>query len=218
MSKSLADLAPRNAMVALEGAIGDLMQRVETVRQAGHVESTLAPLQAMAAELRAAMKTHDPQAVAAGLEREIRAIGGKIDSLATTAIRPETFERIRRQTKKCATCLLPPPRAPRRSTGWNGESANSPTASSNSAQVPRPISSRPRWLLSRRGAAADRARRGPRGAGRNRAPAGGDRGAARSGNCAPQRSGRDDPRPFDDLARRIDERASIARRALAGCG
>ncbi|HEY1454443.1 MAG TPA: hypothetical protein VGF57_13360 [Roseiarcus sp.] len=105
MSRSLADLAPRNAMVALEGAIGDLMQRVETVRQDGQVESTLAPLQAMAAELRAAMKTHDPQAVAAGLEREIRAIGGKIDSLATTAIRPETFERIRRQTEEVRNLL-----------------------------------------------------------------------------------------------------------------
>ena len=62
--------------------------------------STLAPLDATAAELRAAIKTHDPQAIAAGLEREIRAIGGKIDSLATTAIKPETFERIRRQTEE----------------------------------------------------------------------------------------------------------------------
>ncbi|HEX9168362.1 MAG TPA: hypothetical protein VF886_05455, partial [Roseiarcus sp.] len=63
MSKSLADLAPRNAMVALEGAIGDLMRRVEMVRQDSHGESLLAPLVATAAELRAALKTHDPQAV-----------------------------------------------------------------------------------------------------------------------------------------------------------
>ncbi len=105
MSKSLADLAPRNAMVALEGAIRDLMQRVEMARQTGHAESLLAPLEAMAAELRLALKTHNPQTVAVGLEREIRAIGGKIDSLAATAIKPEIFERIRRQTEEVRNLL-----------------------------------------------------------------------------------------------------------------
>ena len=105
MSRSLADLAPRNAVVALEGAIRDLVQRVEMLRQSGHGESMLAPLEAMAAEFRAALKAHDPQAAAAGLEREIRAIGGKIDSLAATAIKPETFERIRRQTEEVRNLL-----------------------------------------------------------------------------------------------------------------
>ena len=38
MSRSLADLAPRNAVVALEGAIRDLVQRVEMLRQSGHGE------------------------------------------------------------------------------------------------------------------------------------------------------------------------------------
>jgi localization factor PodJL len=105
MSRSIADLAPRNAVVALEGAIGDLVQRVEMMRQNGHGESLLAPLDAMAAELRAALKAHDPQAVAAGLEREIRAIGGKIDGLAATAINPEGFERIKRQTEEVRSLL-----------------------------------------------------------------------------------------------------------------
>ena len=105
MSRSLADLAPRNAVVALEGAIGDLVQRVEMMRQNGHGESLLAPLDAMAAELRAALKAHDPQPVAAGLEREIRAIRGKIDGLAAIAIKPETLERIRRQTEEVRDLL-----------------------------------------------------------------------------------------------------------------
>jgi localization factor PodJL len=105
MSRSLADLAPRNAVVALEGAIRDLMQRVEMLRQSGHVESMLAPLEATAAEFRAALRAHDPQAAAAGLEREIRAIGGKIDSLAAKAIEPEAFERIRRQTEEVRNLL-----------------------------------------------------------------------------------------------------------------
>jgi localization factor PodJL len=105
MRRSLTDLAPRNAVVALEGAIRDLVQRVEMLRQSGHGESMLAPLEAMAAEFRAAVKAHDPQAAAAGLEREIRAIGGKIDSLAAAAIKPETFERIRQQTEEVRNLL-----------------------------------------------------------------------------------------------------------------
>ena len=105
MRRSLADLAPRNAVVALEGAIRDLVQRVETLRQNGHRELMLAPLEAMAAEFRAALKAHDPEAAAASLEREIRAIGDKLDSLAATAIDPETFERIRQQTEEVRNLL-----------------------------------------------------------------------------------------------------------------
>jgi localization factor PodJL len=105
MRQSLFDLAPRNAVVALEGAIHDLVQRVEMLRQSGHVESMLAPLEAVAVEFRTALKAHDLQAVAAGLEREIRVIGRKIDSLAATAIKPETFERIRRQTEEVRNLL-----------------------------------------------------------------------------------------------------------------
>ena len=56
MGRSLADLAPRNAIVALEGAIRDLVQRVEMLRQSGHGESMLAPLEAMAAEFHAALR------------------------------------------------------------------------------------------------------------------------------------------------------------------
>jgi localization factor PodJL len=105
MSRSLAYLAPRNAVVALEGAIGDLVQRVEMMRQNGHGESLLAPLDAMAAELRAALNARDPHPVAAGLEREIRAIGAKIDGLAAIAIKPETLERITRQTEEVRNLL-----------------------------------------------------------------------------------------------------------------
>jgi localization factor PodJL len=105
MTRSLADLAPRNAVVGLEGAVRDLTQRVALLRQNGHAEQLLAPLDAVAAELRATLKAHDPQAIAASLEREIRAIGGKIDSLSEAAINPESFERIRRQTEEVRDLL-----------------------------------------------------------------------------------------------------------------
>jgi localization factor PodJL len=105
ITRSLADLAPRNAVVGLEGAVRDLTQRVEMLRQAGHRESFLGPLDAMAAELRATLKAHDPQMAAAALEGEIRSIGCKIDSLVQSAINPETFERIRLQTEEVRNLL-----------------------------------------------------------------------------------------------------------------
>ncbi len=105
MSRSLADLAPRNAVVALEGAIRDLMQRVDMLRQSGHGESMLAPLEAMAAEFRTALRANDPQPAVAALEREIRTIGDKIDNLAAAAVKPETFETIRRQTEEVRNLL-----------------------------------------------------------------------------------------------------------------
>jgi localization factor PodJL len=105
MARSLADLAPRNAIVALEGAVRDLTERVDKLRQSGCRESLLSPLDAMAAEFRAALKAHDPRLAAAALERDIGAIGAKIDGLAQSAINPETFERIRIQTEEVRNLL-----------------------------------------------------------------------------------------------------------------
>ena len=113
MNRSLAELAPRNAVVALEGAVRDLTERVALLRQAGERETLLAPLDAMAAELRSSLKSHDPQAVVAGLEREISALSGKIDGLAESAISAESFDRIQRQTEEVRNLLAA---AARRST------------------------------------------------------------------------------------------------------
>ena len=216
MSQSLADLAPRNAVVALEGAIGDLMQRVEMVRQDGAGASLLAPLEAMAAELRAALRTRDPQAVAAGLEREIRVIAGKIDSLTAMAIKPETFERIRRQTEEVRNLLAsaalrtaPLERMERRI----GELADrveelgaSPAPHFESAEITafltearRQIerSTPPEALASIERRLGEIAARLDEEIARPSAPA-------------------IDPRPFDDLARRIDDvRQSLEARAPA---
>ena len=105
MNRSLADLAPRNAIVAIEGAIGDLARRIDAMRQTGQGELVLAPLEAMAAELKAAVKARDPEAIAAGLEREIHAIGVKIDGLAASAMPQEAFDIIRRQTEEVRDLL-----------------------------------------------------------------------------------------------------------------
>ena len=105
MSRSLADLAPRNAVVALEGAIRDLGDRIATVRDTGVRETLLAPLETLLGQVRDALRAHDPQAAVVGLQREIRAIEAKIDSIADGAIKPEVFEHIRAQTGEVRNLL-----------------------------------------------------------------------------------------------------------------
>lgn len=95
INRSLAELAPRNAVVALEGAVRDLTEQVALLRQDGERKSILAPLDAVAVELRAV----------AGLEREISALAGKVDNLAEAAISTESFERIQRQTEEVRNLL-----------------------------------------------------------------------------------------------------------------
>ena len=106
MMRAIGDLAPRNAVVALEGAVRDLTDRVALLRQDGHSELLLAPLELTAAELCKTLKSHDPAAVAAGLETELRGLRGKIDELAKAAINPETFERLRLQTEELRALLV----------------------------------------------------------------------------------------------------------------
>ena len=105
MSRSLADLAPRNAVVALEGAIRDLGDRIATVRDTGVRETLLAPLETLLGQVRDALRAHDPQAAVVGLQREIRAIETKIDAIADGAIKPEVFEHIRAQTGEVRNLL-----------------------------------------------------------------------------------------------------------------
>ncbi len=105
MSRCLADLAPRNAVVALEGAMRDLSERIATMRDNGARDSLVAPLEALSAEIRDALRAHDPQAAVQGLEREIRAVDAKVDAIAQGVINPATFERIRAQTEEVRNLL-----------------------------------------------------------------------------------------------------------------
>ncbi len=101
MSRSLADLAPRNAVVALEGAMRDLGERIAGLRDSGARDA----LAALIVEVRDALRAHDPQAAVAGLEREIRAIDTKVDAIAQGVIDPAVFQRIRIQTEEVRNLL-----------------------------------------------------------------------------------------------------------------
>jgi localization factor PodJL len=105
MSRSLADLAPRNAVVALEGAIRDLTQRVAASRENGARENLLAPVDGLVAELRESVRAHDPRKAVEALQREIGALGAKVDGIAHASISPLAFERIRQQTEEARNLL-----------------------------------------------------------------------------------------------------------------
>jgi len=105
MSRSLADLAPRNAVVALEGAMRDLSQRISKLREGNTHETLLPPLEGLVAELREALRAHDPRPATQALEREIRAVGAKVEGIAHAAINPLAFERIRQQTEEVRNLL-----------------------------------------------------------------------------------------------------------------
>ena len=105
MSRSLAALAPRNASVALEGAVGDFGQRLDAARKAGASDRLVAPVESMLDQVRETLRDHDPRIAAEGLEREIRALGGKVEALARVTVTPEVFERLRSQTEEVRNLL-----------------------------------------------------------------------------------------------------------------
>ena len=105
MSRSLADLAPRNAVVALEGAMRDLSERVASMRDTGARETLVAPVEALVDQVLDALRAHDPHAAVQGLEREIRAIDAKVDAIAQGVVNPAAFERIRSQTEEVRNLL-----------------------------------------------------------------------------------------------------------------
>jgi len=104
-ARSLTDLAPRNAVVALEGAVKALSHRVALLRENGRGKNLLAPLDDMASDLRAALKTHDIPELTALLESEIHAVAAKIDNLTQKLVDPAAFESIRIQTQEVRDLL-----------------------------------------------------------------------------------------------------------------
>jgi len=101
MSRSLANLAPRNAVVALEGAMRDLSERVAALGDGGARDA----LSALIVEAREALRAHDPHAAVAGLERELRTLGAKVDAIAQGVVDPAAFQRIRAQTEEVRNLL-----------------------------------------------------------------------------------------------------------------
>ncbi len=106
MSRSVAELAPRARIEAIESAIRDLTLKIESSRMNGARDALLQPIEDVAADLRQAIAALDPRGVVERLENEVRSIAGKLDSFqAAGAIDPEAFNRICDQTREVRDLL-----------------------------------------------------------------------------------------------------------------
>ncbi|HEY2733254.1 MAG TPA: hypothetical protein VGI70_04680, partial [Polyangiales bacterium] len=100
MSSALADLAPRNAVIAIEGAVRDLSDRIAALRDQNLRESLGRPVDEIIAGIRETLHANDPRKAVVSLEREIGAIRDRLDALARTRVDPDVLERIRQQTEE----------------------------------------------------------------------------------------------------------------------
>ena len=82
MARTLAGLAPRGSIDALETSIATLAERVETSREHGIRESVLRPVEDAVGDLRHSLQRLDPRETIGGLEEELRRIGDKVDGLS----------------------------------------------------------------------------------------------------------------------------------------
>ena len=106
MSRSVAELAPRNALVALEGAMRDLGERVSSLDNPEARRSLLAPVTATLIELRDVLRAQNPQSAVESLDRDIRAVSAKVEALAGAAVDRAAFDRIRQQVEDTRNLLL----------------------------------------------------------------------------------------------------------------
>ena len=105
MSSALAELAPRNAVIAIEGAVRDLSDRVAALRDHTLRESLGKPVDEIIAGIRETLHAHDPRKAVVNLERDIGAIRDRLDALARTRVDPDVLERIRQQTEEVRAML-----------------------------------------------------------------------------------------------------------------
>ena len=99
MRRALTELAPRNANVALEGAVVDLGQRLEAMRKGAINGDALRPLEEMLLQLMELLRRQDPQSAAKSVENDLKGLSARIDALTRAAVDPAVIDQIRRQTE-----------------------------------------------------------------------------------------------------------------------
>lgn len=94
LSRNMAGLASREDVGELMRAVHGLAERVEDSRDGGIRDSVLRPVDDLLRDVHAAVLHLADRPVGPGLEREIRAISGKIDAMERTGVDAHTFERL----------------------------------------------------------------------------------------------------------------------------
>jgi localization factor PodJL len=104
--RRVSDMAPREAVAALEGSLGDLAQQVATMGREQRGEPLIAPLDKVVQDLREALSAYDPKIAAADFERRVESLGVRIDALADATVRPEMIDEVRRRMEEVHNLLL----------------------------------------------------------------------------------------------------------------
>ena len=101
MSRSVADLAPRTSVAALETAVRDLSARVAESRIDGVGEAALAPVESLVRELMGVVRSTDPRGAIESLDRGIRAVATKLEAFDGASVAdPELARGIAEQTRE----------------------------------------------------------------------------------------------------------------------
>lgn len=81
MAQAIGELAPRASVAAIETAMGDLRQGIESQRGRGVPDETLAPAERIIGELRAVIEDLDPTPIVRNLRADVETIGFRLEKL-----------------------------------------------------------------------------------------------------------------------------------------
>lgn len=106
VSRALSDLAPRASVAAVETALRDLAERVETQRHHGVQENILAPIERLTSELHSIIKELDPSQIVRNLYAEVKMIGDKLaDRPVVGGADPAALDDLAQQTREIRDLL-----------------------------------------------------------------------------------------------------------------
>lgn len=81
MRQAIGELAPRASVAAIETAMNDLRERIESQRDRGVPDETLAPAERMIGEVRAVIEHLDPTPIVRNLRADVETIGIRLEKL-----------------------------------------------------------------------------------------------------------------------------------------
>jgi len=99
LSAGLADLAPRASVTAIESAIRNLTTQIQSSREEGMREILLKPLAELANDLRHSLETNSPAQSIDALERQIKTIADKLESIDQLPHNPSAIACILEKTQ-----------------------------------------------------------------------------------------------------------------------
>ncbi len=105
MSEALQGLASHGSVAALDQAIRALAERTEALRSENIRELVVQPLEELVGEFRRSLAQIDPRTAIAGVERELRKLGAKLDERSRADFDSTAFRNIQQQTRQICDLL-----------------------------------------------------------------------------------------------------------------